>query len=149
MTAGVSLVDKLASAKRLRRVVIVGLGTNGPITASQVSQLRAAIGDRWLVLINTFVPRSWEHEVNVTLARAASSYPNVLLVNWHSAIEQHQSLLWSDNIHPQPVGGKLYAKVVRQVVLSALKKQPRLRQVSPRHVPLAGFLLHARYATLY
>ncbi|HXL16264.1 MAG TPA: hypothetical protein VN961_01950, partial [Streptosporangiaceae bacterium] len=114
-----------------------------PITASQVSQLRTAVGDRWLVLINTFVPRSWEHEVNSTLARAASRYPNVLLVNWHSAIEHHQSLLWNDNIHPQPVGGKLYAKVVRKVVLSALAKQPRLREPKRRHVPVTGFLLHA------
>jgi len=149
MFAGISLVDRLARANRLRRVVIVGLGTNGPVTASQVSQLRTAIGDRWLVLINTFVPRSWEHEVNATLARAASHYPNVLLVNWHNVIEHHQSLLWSDNIHPQPVGGKLYASVVRKVVLSALRKLPRLHMAPPRHVPDRGFLRHARYATLY
>src|SRR5258707_13746119 len=84
MYAGISLVDQLARAKRLRQVVIVGLGTNGPVTASQV---RTAVGDRWLVLINTFVPRSWEQEVNSTLARAASRYPNVLLVNWHGRIE--------------------------------------------------------------
>ena len=149
MIAGVSLINQLARAKRLRRIVIVGLGTNGPITAGQVSQLRAAIGDRWLVLVNTFVPRYWEHEVNATLARAASRYTNVVLVNWHNAIEHHQNLLWSDNIHPQPVGGQLYAKVVRKVVLSALRKQPRLRESAPRHVPVTGFLLHASYATLY
>jgi peptidoglycan/LPS O-acetylase OafA/YrhL len=126
MVAGVSLVDRLSRTQRLRRVVIVGLGTNGPVTAGQVGRLRTAIGDRWLVLINTFVPRSWEHEVNATLARAASHYPNVLLVNWHDAIEHHQALLWSDDIHPQPVGGKLYAGVVRKVVVSALRKRPRL-----------------------
>ena len=152
MIAGISIVDQLARAKRLRRVVIVGLGTNGPITVGQVRQLRAAVGDRWLVLINTFVPRSWEHEVNATLARAARRYPNVLLVNWHNAIEHHQGLLWNDDIHPQPIGGKLYAKVVRTVVLHALHKRPRL-SVPHRHAPnqtrLSGFLLHANYATLY
>ncbi|HEX5189526.1 MAG TPA: acyltransferase family protein [Streptosporangiaceae bacterium] len=152
MIAGISIVDKLARSRRLRRVVIVGLGTNGPITAGQVRQLRSAVGDRWLVLINTFVPRSWEHEVNTTLARAARRYPNVLLVNWHNAIEHHQGLLWNDDIHPQPVGGKLYARVVRKVVLHALHKRPRL-SVRHRHAPaqarLSGFLLHAKYATLY
>ncbi len=151
MIAGVAIVGDLARSKRLRRVVVVGLGTNGPITASQISRLRAAVGHRWLVLINTFVPRSWEHEVNVTLARAAERYPNVLLVNWHSAIEHHQGLLWSDDIHPQPIGGKLYAKVVRKVVLHALRKQPRL-QVPHRPskpVQLSGFLPHLNYATLY
>ncbi len=151
MIAGISIADQLARSKRLRRVVIVGLGTNGPITSSQLRQLRAAVGDRWLVLINTFVPRSWEREVNTTLARAAKRYPNVLLVNWHNAIEHHQGLLWSDGIHPQPVGGKLYAKVVRTVVLHTLHKRPRLsvprRPAKPAH--LSGFLLHANYATLY
>ena len=151
MIAGVSIVDQLARDDRLRRVIIVGLGTNGPVTSSQIRQLRGEIGDRWLVLINTFVPRSWEHEVNATLASAAKRYPNVLLVNWHNAIEHHQGLLWGDDIHPQPIGGKLYAKVVRNVVLHALHKRPRLsvphQHAKPMH--LSGFLLHAIYATLY
>jgi peptidoglycan/LPS O-acetylase OafA/YrhL len=151
MIAGIAIVDQLARDKRLRKVVIVGLGTNGPIASSQIRALRAAIGDRWLVLVNTFVPRSWEREVNTTIAKAAKRYPNVLLVNWHNAIEHHQGLLWGDDIHPQPIGGKLYAKVVRKVVLHALHKRPRLsvphRRVTPAH--LSGFLLHAIYATLY
>jgi peptidoglycan/LPS O-acetylase OafA/YrhL len=154
MFTGISIVDRLARARRLRRVVIVGLGTNGPVTADQINRLRAAIGDRWLVLINTFVPRSWEHEVNSTLARAAGRYPNVLVVNWHNAIEHHQSLLWSDDIHPQPVGGRLYATVVREVVIQALRKQPPARRPVQRHVPLAsvpvaGFPVRASYARPY
>jgi peptidoglycan/LPS O-acetylase OafA/YrhL len=146
MIAGISLLDRLARHGRLRRVIVVGLGTNGPITGEQIRELRAAVGDRWLVLINTFVPRSWEHEVNATIASAASRYPNVLLVNWHHAITHHQGLLWNDDIHPQPVGGRLYAKVVRKAVLHALHKRPRLRRPAKHHVP-PGFLLHARYTT--
>ncbi len=126
MFAGISLVDRLARQDRLRKVVIVGLGTNGPVTPRQVRVLRAAVGDRWLVLVNTFVPRSWEHEVNTTLARAARRYPNVLLVNWYNTIVHRQGLLWDDDIHPQPVGGRLYAKIVRDVVLHALDRQPRV-----------------------
>lgn len=146
MYAGISVVDGMARTNRLRQVVIVGLGTNGPVTAEQLRQLRNAVGDRWLVLVNTFVPRSWEHEVNTTIAAAAKRYPNVLLVNWHAAIENHQNLLWSDDIHPQPVGGALYAKVVRTVVLRALRQRPHSTQPSSqrsghqvvaaaRHVP--------------
>ncbi|MGN6791681.1 MAG: acyltransferase family protein [Streptosporangiaceae bacterium] len=152
MFGGISIVDRLARQNRLRKVVIVGLGTNGPVTARQVRALRAAVGDRWLVLVNTFVPRSWEHEVNATLARAAKRYPNVLLVNWHNAIVGRQRLLWSDDIHPQPVGGKLYAKVVRTVVLHALRNQPRLsvpRRTMAKSARQTDFPRHANYATLY
>ncbi|HEX9065341.1 MAG TPA: acyltransferase family protein, partial [Streptosporangiaceae bacterium] len=129
MIAGIAIVDDLARSGRLRKVVIVGLGTNGPITAEQIRQLRDAVGNRWLVLVNTFVPRSWEHEVNTTIATAARQFPNVLLVNWHAAIENHTNLLWSDGIHPQPVGGTLYARTVRAVVLHALAS--RLRRPPP------------------
>ncbi len=125
MIAGVVIVQQLAAEHRLRHIVIVGLGTNGPISSYQINQLRAAIGpSRWLILVNTFVPRPWEQEVNSTLAAAANLYRDVLLVNWHDAIEHHTNLLWSDGIHPQPIGGKLYAKVVRMVVLYALHHSP-------------------------
>ena len=152
MFAGISIVDRLARQDRLRKVVIVGLGTNGPVTPRQVRALRTAVGDRWLVLINTFVPRSWEHEVNTTLAGAARRYPNVLLVNWYNTIVHHQGLLWNDDIHPQPVGGRLYAKIVRDVVVHALDRQPRLsarRRTMAKSAHQTSFLPHAKYATLY
>jgi hypothetical protein len=145
MIAGVAIVQQLRAERRLRPVLIVALGTNGPISADQISQLRAALGaSRWLVLVNTFVPRPWEQEVNSTLAAAASRYPNVLLVNWHVAIEHHTNLLWSDGIHPQPVGGKLYAQVVRAVVLRALRSKPPA-SLPVRMLPhsVTGYLLHA------
>jgi len=134
----------LARAKRLRSILIVGLGTNGPITLSQIEQLRAAIGHRWLILINTFVPRSWEHEVNATIWAAVHRYPNVLLADWHQAIEHHTNLLWSDGIHPMPAGGIFYAKTVRKVVLEALRKKPRLHRPRPaaQPAPPPDFELH-------
>jgi peptidoglycan/LPS O-acetylase OafA/YrhL len=136
MIAGVILLQQLRAEHRLRHVVIVALGTNGPVSAYQIDQLRAAISpSRWLILVNTFVPRPWEHEVNSTLAAAAGQYRNVLLVNWHAAIEHHTNLLWSDGIHPQPIGGKLYAKVIRVVVLYALRHSP-LPPVRPRLSPI-------------
>lgn len=146
MIAGVALVQHLAASKRLRRVVIVGLGTNGPVALSQIQQLRRAIGaHRWLVLVNTFVPRPWENEVNTTIAEAAHRYPNVLLVNWHKAIEHHTDLLWSDGIHPMPIGGKLYAKVVRAVVVKALRHHPPTPRLPAAHPNGGGrgFLLRA------
>ena len=141
MIAGVAIIQQLARDRRLRPVVIVGLGTNGPVSSYQIRQLRTAIGRRWLVLINVFEQRPWEHEVNTTLAAAASRYPNVLLINWHAAIEHRTRLLWSDGIHPQPSGGRLYAKVVRTVVRAALRSRPHPHRAPRRSDP--GYPLHA------
>ncbi len=145
MIAGIVIVQGLAAQKRLRRVLIVGLGTNGPITLDQINQLRAAIGPhRWLLLVNTFVPRFWEGEVNATIKAAVRRYPNVKLINWHNAIEHHTNLLWSDGIHPMAIGGKLYARVVKAVVLKALRHRPPVHHKA-RVLPgqPSGFQLHA------
>jgi peptidoglycan/LPS O-acetylase OafA/YrhL len=146
MIAGIALVQQLAASKRLRRVLIVGLGTNGPISLSQIQQLRRAIGARrWLLLVNTFVPRPWENEVNTTIGQAVHKYPNVMLINWHNAIEHHTGLLWSDGIHPMPIGGKLYAKTVRAVVVKALgHRPPRPRRAALRHDYGSGYLLSTK-----
>jgi N-formylglutamate amidohydrolase len=117
MGDGLAEVRMIAAAGGLRRVVLVGLGTNGTVTANQISQMRTVLGpDRWLVLVNTYASRPWEQEVNAAIAKAARRDPRVLMVDWYSAIEKHTNLLRPDQIRPQPSGGSLYASVVKAVV---------------------------------
>jgi hypothetical protein len=145
MIAGIVLVQNLAREHRLRQVVVIGLGTNGPITLDQINQIRHIIGPRrWLLLVNTFVPRSWEQEVNSTIYEAVRKYPDVMLINWHKAIEHHTDLLYSDGIHPMPpYGGKLYAKTVKAVVIKALKHKPQVRRkVKAPRSSGGNFMLH-------
>jgi hypothetical protein len=113
--------------------VIIGLGTNGDVTAGQIRQLRQAIGpNRDLVLVNTFGPMPWEREDNTVLDAAARQGGHTELANWNQAIAADPSLLWPDGIHPQPSGAKLYARVVLAAARAALSraqpsscKQPR------------------------
>jgi peptidoglycan/LPS O-acetylase OafA/YrhL/lysophospholipase L1-like esterase len=117
MGAGLGVVASLADSGGLRRVVVVGLGTNGTVTAGQIIQLIAMIGPhRRLVLINTFVPRPWQDSDNQVLAAAARQHANVVLANWYATIEYHTSLLWSDMVHPRPAGAPLYAQMVASAV---------------------------------
>jgi hypothetical protein len=120
MSAGLAEVRMLAAAGGLRRVVLVGLGTNGTVTAGQISRLRAVIGPyRWLVLVNTYEARPWEQEVNAAIAKAARRDSRVLTVNWYSAIENHPNLLRRDQVRPRDSGSALYARVVKAVVETA------------------------------
>ena len=120
MSAGLQLVGQLARQDALRPVVVVGLGTNGTVTAEQIRQLRADLGPhRWLVLVNTFVPRPWQNGDNDVLASAASHDPRVVLVNWLAAIEHRTGLLWDDGVHPKPDGGQLYAHLVTTALQAA------------------------------
>ena len=117
MVNGLAVIQGLAASGLLRHYVVVGLGTNGPVTAEQIRELRRAIGPRRdLVLINTSGPMPWESEVNGVLAAAAGHDARVDLADWHRAIANRASLLWPDEIHPRPSGAKIYARVVHTAV---------------------------------
>jgi hypothetical protein len=117
MSAGLAEIQNLAANGLLRRVVVVGLGTNGTISRGQIRDLLAEIGpNRKLVLINTYEARPWEHEVNSLMAAIAHRYPNVVLADWQAAISHRTSLLWGDGVHPRPRGARLYARVVAAAV---------------------------------
>jgi len=113
-STGLQVIADLKAKGLLRPIVVVGLGTNGTVTAGEVSQLFAEIGPgRRLVLVNTFEARPWEQEVNATLAAAADDHPGVVLANWYTTIEHRTNLLWPDGIHPQPSGGTVYARMLK------------------------------------
>ncbi len=113
-STGLQVIADLKAKGLLRPIVVVGLGTNGTVTAGEVSQLFAEIGPgRRLVLVNTFEARPWEQEVNATLAAAANDHPGVVLANWYTTIEHRTNLLWPDGIHPQPSGGTVYARMLK------------------------------------
>ena len=114
---GLQVLAGLRQNGQLRHVVVFGLGTNGPVTAGQISQLFADIGPRrLLVLVNTFEARPWETEVNSILAAAAKRHRNVVVANWFAVIEHRTNLLWPDGIHPQPAGAAVYARLIKAAV---------------------------------
>jgi hypothetical protein len=120
MSTGVQVVRQLAASGQLRPILLLGLGTNGNMSASEIKQVRAAIGPhRWLVLINTYEPRPWEEPVNAVIDAAARHDPHVLLVNWHRAIGSHTNMLREDDVHPLPPGAVLYAQLIKSVLQQA------------------------------
>jgi hypothetical protein len=134
MPTGLTLVRNLAAAGRLRRVVVVSLGTNGAVTARQLRQLQWATGpDRELVLVSTFGPQAWGHAVNSALAAAARHGTHTELADWHAAIAARPALLWPDGIHPRPAGARLYAHVVRVAIKAGLTTGQRSSCASQRN----------------
>ena len=121
MVNGLAMIQSLAARHELRRYVVVGLGTNGPVSAAQIRQLRHLIGpNRDLILINTFGPMPWESSVNTVLDAAARHAAHVSLADWHAAIAGHTSLLWPDRIHPRPAGARVYARIVLAAIAAQL-----------------------------
>ncbi|HEY5230692.1 MAG TPA: acyltransferase family protein, partial [Galbitalea sp.] len=94
------IVQNLLNTGELRPILVVGLGTNGPIAQATLEQVRTMLGpNRQMVVVNVEEPRVWESEVNTTLATFAGDYENVELSDWYDAITPHISILARDHIH--------------------------------------------------
>ena len=87
-------------------MIVVGLGTNGTVTTSQIRQLLATIGPHHtLVLINTFDPRPWQNGDNRVLAAAARTHDNVALADWFATIEHRTGLALGRRCESPPASG--------------------------------------------
>lgn len=117
MPAGLAIVRKLAASGQLRRVVVVGLGSNYLVTTAELQELLQLIGPhRSLVLINTYVPDGWSQQVNATDAAFVRQHPGVVLADWYDTIRDRLYLLWPDQIHPEIPGAMVYAHLVYQAI---------------------------------
>lgn len=126
LSAAPALVRSAAEAGELRPVVLVGLGTNGSISADTLGDLLDAIGpSRKLVLVTVQAPRSWTEGVNTTIAGfAAAHQKQVAVAPWREDIAGHLDLLADDQIHPGHRGGLVYADALRDALLQLARNSP-------------------------
>ncbi|WP_155270539.1 acyltransferase [Acidithiobacillus thiooxidans] len=81
-------------------VIVLELGTNGPITRAAIEQFMALAGSKQVYWITPDVPRPWQAEVLSRIDWAETYYPNVHLVHWHQYAQGHPGWFWSDGVHP-------------------------------------------------
>ncbi|WP_241986650.1 acyltransferase family protein [Cryobacterium fucosi] len=117
MRSAPGILAALDQAGTLRSVVVVGLGTNGPIDEDELAAIRSVVGPhRQLIMVNAFAERDWTSGVNAALADFSARYPLVELANWHDAIAPRSDVLAEDNIHPGPTGGQIYADTISSAI---------------------------------
>jgi hypothetical protein len=117
----------LIAAGQLRDVVVLALGTNGPIDRQVLDEIRDIIGPkREMVVVNVQAPRYWTPGVNSTLSSFALYYRDVELANWHDAIQPSLNLLAGDQIHFGSAGATIFSSTIRDA-LQRLAELPPLR----------------------
>ena len=122
-----SIIKSLLSKGKLREVLVLALGTNGPIDREVLDEIRDLIGpDRQMVVVNVQAPRDWTPGVNKTLSSFALYYRDVELANWHDAIQPSLNLLAGDQIHFGDAGATVFSATIRDA-LQRLAELPPLR----------------------
>jgi len=100
--------EPLVAAARARGItgtVVVFLGTNGPIAASDVDAMMAAAqGVQRVVFVTVHVDQPWQDPNNAVLAAGVARYPNAVLADWYALSTPHPEWFYSDGTH-LPIGG--------------------------------------------
>jgi len=104
-TTGVAILRQLRSEDALGAVVIVGLGTNGPVSAPQFDSMMAVLsGASRVVFVNVRVDRTWQDSNNAVLAQGVAAFPRTVLVDWCSLALEHPTWLYPTQTH-LPIDG--------------------------------------------
>ena len=120
VAAAPAIIDDLKSSNQLANTVLIGLGTNGPITDSMMAGIMGQLGDnRQVYWVNTHVPsKNWEASVNQELTTAAQQYPNLTIIDWHDYCEGQTNWFYDDNIHPNKLGRSNLVQLVAKTILA-------------------------------
>lgn len=125
---GVRVAEELKANGKLGKVVLIHLGTNGPIAGYEqyeklTNKLLEILGpDRDIFWVNFYCPdTTWQDTNNAYLSNIICGYhPNVHLVNWYNLVHDKPNLLVGDRIHPSSEGIKLYGQLVRETMTKVL-----------------------------
>jgi peptidoglycan/LPS O-acetylase OafA/YrhL len=121
------ILRALQASGKLRSVLVLALGTNGPIDRDVLDEIRDIIGpEREMVVVNVQAPRNWTAGVNSELSSFALYYRDVELANWHDAIQPSLNVLAGDQIHFGSAGGVIFSATIRDA-LQRLAELPPLR----------------------
>lgn len=97
--------------------VIFNLGNNNKLTESTVTEIFEVVKNQpQIIVVNTAVPRPWRNENNQIIAKVATRYSNVNLIDWNNISEGHPELFAPDGVHLSPTGSDAYVAAVMQVL---------------------------------
>ncbi|MBD8976607.1 acyltransferase family protein [Veillonella magna] len=126
--AGLDIARGLAEQNRLGHVVVIGLGTNGPIMGYYEHETKDLVNylgpDRMIFWVNVYGPKlEWEKPNNEYLEQLAKERDNIVIVNWHDLAAKHPEWLSEDGIHPNDEGIKEYAKLLHDTMEKTLAEK--------------------------
>ena len=100
------------------QVVIIGLGTNGPVQAHHFDEVMEIVGPETLVaFINVRVPRDWEATSNGEIVAGVDRYDNAILIDWFAATDARDELFAGDGLHPSQAGRVVLADLIAGTIL--------------------------------
>jgi hypothetical protein len=107
----VTIVRQLARDGRLRRTIVIHLGTNGVLIAREDCDTIARIAGRHrrVYLVTIGIPRSYRQTQNDRMRACAARHANTSVIDWYAHSRNHPAWFYSDGYHLNARGQAHYA----------------------------------------
>lgn len=116
----VPVIKDLKDKGHLSKIVVLNLGTNGPMTNKTVNEIISTIGSGHQIFwITPHVPsKSWEATVTHQIKHAAKKHSNVHVVDWNSQSADHSEWFADDNVHMNEKGNAQFTRLIVKTILA-------------------------------
>jgi len=104
---GIALAESMKTDRTLGSIVVIDLGTNGPVSVEQFQEMMGVLsGASLVVFVTVHLPPSysWSQSVNVTLEQGVRLYRNTRLADFNALADRNPEWFGSDGVH-MPIGG--------------------------------------------
>ena len=114
---GIPVIEDVLSHDPPPELLIIGLGSNGPVQREDFSEVMELATDvPRVAFVNVRANRRWEDDSNRELATGVARHPNAILIDWHGASEDVDRLLRDDLVHPTVEGYRILAELIADSV---------------------------------
>ena len=127
---GFEVAQKLQQEGKLSDIVVVALGTNGPLLeyepyAGGMQNLLNVLGtQRQIYWVTVYCSYSeWMAMNNQYLAELEKARPNFHLIDWYPLAKSNPDWLYSDGTHPNMEGAYQYAKLIHDTLSQKLSAE--------------------------
>lgn len=130
---GPAVVEEIVKADHVLELLIIGLGSNGPVQPDDLDEImRLAADVPRVAFVNVRVDRRWENDSNRELVAGVERHASTMLIDWYTASEDVARLLRPDRIHPTSEGSAALVELIANRVFP---------HWSSRHTPSTGDLV--------
>ena len=126
---GFDAAQKLQAEGELSDVVVIELGTNGPLLkhepyATGTQNLLKLLGNkRQIFWVTTYCSYSqWMKMNNKYIWELSKKRPNIIVIDWYALASSHPEW-FKDGVHPNMEGARQFAKLLRRSLEARYGKQ--------------------------
>lgn len=122
--AAPAIISQLKSEGKLDDTVVISLGTNGPMTESDINGILDQLGsNRQVFWVTAYAPgKAWIDPVNKLIHAAAKTHSNLHVIDWYYLAGGNDDWFADDGVHPNDAGRVHYYTLIAKDVMQTLKK---------------------------